>query len=76
MMIARMPKNKVVRIPSYNVTPGDAILIMKDHLDDPEIALQSKLLAIEKVAEMETHNSITKDDIIRTQRWIFEHYEF
>lgn len=67
---------KVVRIPSYNVSLGDAILIIKFHLDDETIAIPTKVLAIEKVADMETHNSITKADLIRALRWIFDHYEF
>ena len=67
---------KVVRIPSYNVSLGDAILIVKFHLDDEIIAIPTKMLAIEKVADMETHNSITKADLIRALRWIFDHYEF
>ena len=67
---------KVVRIPSYNVSLGDAILIVKFHLDDETIAIPTKVLAIEKVADMETHNSITKADLIRALRWIFDHYEF
>ncbi len=67
---------KVVRIPSYNVSLGDAILIVRFHLDDETIAIPTKVLAIEKVADMETHNSITKADLIRALRWIFDHYEF
>lgn len=31
--------------------------------------------AIEKVAEMETHNSITKNDLVGALRWIYEHYD-
>lgn len=71
-----MGRKKVVQFPTYNITLGDAILIVKHHLQDDDIALQSKILAIEKVANMETHNSITKDDFVRALRWVFEHYEF
>ena len=67
---------KAIRFPTYNITLGDAILIVKYHLDDPEIALQSKVLAIDHVANMETHNSVSKAEIIRALRWLFEHYEF
>ena len=67
---------KVVRIPSYNVSLGDAILIVKFHLDDETIATPTKVLAIEKVADMVTHNSVNKADLIRALRWIFDHYEF
>ena len=67
---------KAVRFPSYNVSLGEAILIVKHRLDDPQIALPSKILAIELVANMETHNSITKDELVHALRWLFEHYEF
>ena len=69
-------KGKVIRFPSYNINLGDAILIVKEHLDDDSIALQSKILAIDKVANMETHNSIKKDELIHALRWIFKHYDF
>ena len=65
-----------IRFPSYNVSLGQAIEIVKFHLDDPDIALQSKVLAIESVANMETHNSITKDELVGALRWLYEHYEF
>ena len=65
-----------IRFPSHNVSLGQAIEIVKFHLDDPDIALQSKVLAIESVANMETHNSITKDELVGALRWLYEHYEF
>ena len=71
-----MADKKIVQFPSYNVSLGDAILIVKHHLNDPNYALQSKVLAIEAVANMETHNSVTKDDLVGALRWMFEHYEF
>ena len=43
---------KTVRFPSFNVSLPDAIEIVKYHLDDPDIAMQSKVMAIEKMAEM------------------------
>lgn len=70
-----MPK-KVVQFPTYNVTLGQAWAIVKNGLDDESVSFQTKVLAIAKVAEMETHNSITKDDLIRALRWLFEHYDF
>ena len=51
----------VVKFPTYTVSLGDAWEIVKHRLDDETIAIQSKVLAIEKIANMETHNSITKD---------------
>ena len=71
-----MSQKKIVELPTYNVTMGQAWAIVRNGLDDPNISIQTKVLAIAKVAEMETHNSITKDDLIRALRWLFEHYEF
>lgn len=70
------PSKKVVQFQSYNVSMGEAVEIFKFRLDDPNIAHQSKLLAIEKVANMETHNSITKDELVKGLRWLFERYDF
>lgn len=67
---------KIVSFPTYNVSLRDAWEIVKHRLDDPSIALQSKVLAIEKIARMETHNSITKDDLVHALRWLFDHYDF
>ena len=71
-----MSEKKPIRFPTYNVSLGQAVEIVKFRLQDPDIALQSKVLAIGKVASMETHNSITKDELINSLRWLFEHYEF
>ena len=59
---------KTVRFPSFNVSLPDAIEIVKYHLDDPDIAMQSKVMAIEKMAEMETHNilSVRSDGFMNT----------
>lgn len=69
-------KKRPIVFPTYNVNLGDAWLIVKERLDDDTIAIPSKVLAIEKIARMETHNSITKDDLVRALRWLFDHYEF
>ena len=53
---------KQIQFPTYNINMGDA--------------LPSKVLAIEKIARMETHNSISKDDLVRALRWLFDHYDF
>ena len=67
---------KQIQFPTYNINMGDAWLIIKERLDDETIALPSKVIAIEKIARMETHNSITKDDLIHALRWLFDHYDF
>lgn len=66
----------VIRFPTYNVNMGDAVVIVKRLINDDTIALESKLIAIEKVARMETHNCITKDDLVKCLRWLFDHYDF
>ena len=67
---------KRLEFPTYNVSLGEAILIVKIHLNNPDYAFQSKVLAIERVANMETHNSVTKNELVCALRWLFEHYEF
>ena len=67
---------KLIQFPTYNVNLGDAWAIVKEHLDDESIAIPSKVIAIEKIARMETHNSINKYDLIHCLRWLFDHYEF
>lgn len=67
---------KAIQFPSYNVSLGEAWEIVKHRLNDDTIALQSKVLAIEKVARMETLNSITKDELQNALRWLFDHYDF
>lgn len=68
--------DSVIRFPTYNVNMGDAVVIVKRLINDDTIALESKLIAIEKVARMETHNCITKDDLVKCLRWLFDHYDF
>lgn len=68
--------SKVKPFPTYNISLGEACAIVKHNLDDESIAFPSKVIAIEKVAEMETHNSITKDELVAALRWLFRHYEF
>lgn len=71
-----MQNKKPILFPTYNVSLGQAVGIVKYRLADPNIAIQSKVLSIAKVAEMETHNSITKDELVNALRWLFEHYDF
>lgn len=67
---------KVVSFPTYNVSSGKAWAIVKHSLDDDSVPIKTKVLAIEKIAEMETHNSITKADLVNALRWLFAHYDF
>lgn len=66
----------MIYFPTYNVSRGDAWEIVKHHLDDDSVSIYSKTIAIEVIANFETLNSISKDDLIRCLRWLFEHYDF
>lgn len=67
---------KAIPFPTNNVSLGEACLIVRECLDSLSVSMPSKVIAIEKVARMETHNSISKDDLIHALRWLFDHYEF
>ena len=67
---------KPIPFPTYNMSLGDAWIIVRERLDDETIAIPSKVIAIEKIARMETHNSVRKDDLIHALRWLFDHYDF
>ena len=69
-------EGKLIPFPTYTVSLGAACAIVEAMLDDDTIAIPTKVLAIEAVARMETHNSIKKDDLVRALRWLFDHYDF
>jgi len=73
-----MPVNekKVVPFPIPGVSFGEAWRIVKHSLNDDSVSIQKKVLAIEKISEMESHNSITKTDLVNALRWLFAHYDF
>ena len=62
--------------PTFNVSPGDAVIIVKSRLDDENIPIPTKVLAIQRVAEMETHNSVTKEEIVGALRWLYRNFDF
>lgn len=65
-----------ILFPTFNVSLGQAINIVKTGLADESISLKTRVLAIDHVAHMETHNSITKDELVEALRWLFDHYDF
>lgn len=69
-------KSKKIVFPTFNVSDSKAIEIVKYGLQDNTIPPQTRLLAISRVAEMPTHNSVTKQELITALRWIFECYDF
>lgn len=62
--------------PTFNVSLGKAVIIVKSCLDNEAIPIPTKVLAIERVAEMETHNSITKEELVGALRWLYRHFDF
>lgn len=62
--------------PTYHMGWGEAWNIVKFRMDDESVPIARKVCAIEAVARMETLNSITKDELVRCLRWLFDHYEF
>ena len=55
---------------------GKSCEIVKFYLDKPDFSVPMKTTAIEKVARMETHNSITNDDLVKCLRFLFDYYDF
>ena len=64
-----------IQFPSYHVSLGEACAIVKYHLDDENIALQSRVLAIEAVAGMETINGITTGELQHALKWLYDRFE-
>ena len=67
---------QTVNFPTANVSLPQAHSIVKYHLDDDSIPIKTRTIAIRQVAEMETHNSTTKEELVGALLWIFDHYEF
>lgn len=42
-----------------------------DNLDDCKTPMEEKGLAIRKVIDMETHNSVTKDQMLKAMNWMW-----
>ena len=65
-----------IRFKPNDISQGQAIEIVHDGLQDPIIHQKTKVMAIQKVAEMNTHNSVSKADLVAALRWLFDQYEF
>lgn len=62
--------------PTHKMTYGEAGEIVKLRLDDDSLSIPPKVTAIKMVSRMETLNSITKDELQKSLRWLFDHYDF
>lgn len=54
------------------MSKGKAMVIFKNIYGDEET--EEKITAIQEVVDMETHNSITKADMLEVLRWLVEEY--
>ena len=57
------------RLQMENMTMGDAYVIFSN-IDTAEFDDEVKGLAVWKIARMETHNSVTKDMMVKVIRWL------
>lgn len=72
-----MAEKKIIDyLPSYCMGYGEAWEIVKLRLDDDSVSFPRKVQAIETVARVATLNSITKDELQKLLRWLFDHYDF
>ena len=74
--LQRANDGQIVSFSTLNVSLPQAHSIFKERLDDDSLSIHTRTIAIRQVAEMETHNSIPKDDLVAALRWIFDHYDF
>lgn len=75
--ISEKPKPAVIPFPcTGNLSIGQAADIFKYRMDDETVPIWAKVLAIEKIAALETLNGVTKDELQHALQWLFEHYQF
>lgn len=55
------------------MTKMKATAIFKNIHDD-EVDPEDKLTSISEILDMETHNSITKQELLEALRWLIEEY--
>ena len=63
-------------LPKCHMNLAEACGIVRFRLNDEEIPIHTKVSAIERVARMETHNGVLKDELVNALRWLFDHYDF
>ena len=65
--------------PEENTGRGDKMTKMKamaifKNIHDDEIDPEDKLTSISEILDMETHNSITKQELLGVLKWLIEEY--
>ena len=53
------------------MTLGRALAIF-EFIDESEVSIDDKALAIYKVLNMETHNSVTKQSMLKVIAWLWD----
>lgn len=74
--LQRTNDSRIASFHTENISLPQANSIFKERLDDDSLSIKTRTIAIQHVAEMETHNSITKEELVAALRWIFDRYEF
>lgn len=77
--IVEKPETAVIPFPfpcTGHLSIGQAAGIFKYRMDDETVPIWTKVLAIEKIASLETLNGVTKDELQHALQWLFEHYQF
>lgn len=75
--IIEKPEPAVIPFPcTGNLSLGQAAEIFKYHLADETVPIWAKVLAIEKIAALETLNGVTKNELQHALQWLFQHYQF
>ena len=59
----------------YMMPLAEAIVVIERLLDDETLEIEAKVGAIERIAQMETHNSVSKQNLVRALRWMLNHCE-
>ena len=62
--------------PPQQMSFGEAWAIVKNGLDDLSTSVPQKTKAIEIIARAETLNSITKAELQKALRFLFDYYDF
>lgn len=65
-----------ILFPTSNVSPDQAVNIIKTGLTDGRIPLKTRRLSIEQVTYMERCSSVTKDELTKALCWLLDHYDF
>ncbi len=72
-----MPDNgKMIRVPRKGPMNIGAACAIFFQLESENYSFAEKTEAIEMVARMPTHNSISKEKILNAMVWLFDHFDF